>query len=410
MTARAMAETAPDQPRPVEPKARIAALDVVRGLAILGILAVNAPTFALPFTAMMNPVASPQPFDAASQQAWWIGETFFRFKFISLFSMLFGVSIFLVGGDKTDEARNGVLQRRLLWLGVFGLLHATLFWFGDILLTYAIAGFLVMWARTWRPLPLIAAGLALYLVFFVLPMLATLALGLMPPEALAQIKSQMGWTVDPAATSATVDAYRTLEGSFFGNLRVLAMYWGSAWVMVPALGGLMMVGLGLFKTGFLAGRSHPIVYLLVIALAGVGLWLTAGESTRALEGGISFAEASGRPISAAFAPLIGLGYASVLFLLLKMGVGALLKPLSAAGRMAFTNYLTQTVIMTTLFYGGRGLGWFGSMSLAELWVVIGAVWLVQLVWSPLWLSRFYMGPLEWVWRRLSYKGPVPLLR
>ena len=76
--------------------------------------------------------------------------------------------------------------------------------------------------------------------------------------------------------------------------------------------------------------------------------------------------------------------------------------------MAFTNYLTQTLIMTTIFYGGRGLGWYGHIGWPEMWMVIGGVWAVQLIWSPLWLSVFQMGPLEWGWRCLTYRRWVPI--
>jgi uncharacterized protein len=102
--------------------------------------------------------------------------------------------------------------------------------------------------------------------------------------------------------------------------------------------------------------------------------------------------------------------ASVLILLARFGLKLILTPLACAGRMAFTNYLTQTLIMTTIFYGGRGLGWYGQIGWPEMWMVIGGVWAAQLIWSPLWLSVFSMGPLEWGWRCLTYKRMVPLRR
>ncbi|MDP1777992.1 MAG: DUF418 domain-containing protein, partial [Brevundimonas sp.] len=90
------------------------------------------------------------------------------------------------------------------------------------------------------------------------------------------------------------------------------------------------------------------------------------------------------------------------------GLKLILTPLACAGRMAFTNYLSQTLIMTTIFYGGRGLGWYGQIGWPEMWMIIGGVWAAQLIWSPLWLSVFQMGPLEWGWRCLTYKRMVPL--
>jgi uncharacterized protein len=107
-------------------------------------------------------------------------------------------------------------------------------------------------------------------------------------------------------------------------------------------------------------------------------------------------------------PFGTLFYVSLLILILKSGVlGFLLKMLAATGRMAFTNYIAQSLIMTTIFWH---MGHFGEVSRPELWAVVGGVWLAQIIWSPIWLSIFTMGPLEWVWRCLTYKRSVPLLR
>jgi uncharacterized protein len=97
----------------------------------------------------------------------------------------------------------------------------------------------------------------------------------------------------------------------------------------------------------------------------------------------------------------------VLILLVKAGVRFLTEPLAAVGRMAFTNYIAQSLIMTTIFWSGRGFGLFGEVDRPTLMGIVGLVWLAQLIWSPIWLSKFQMGPLEWLWRRLSYgKGIV----
>ncbi len=117
-----------------------------------------------------------------------------------------------------------------------------------------------------------------------------------------------------------------------------------------------------------------------------------------------------RPANTFLSPLVSLAYASALILLARFGLKLILTPLARAGQMAFTNYLTQTLIMTTIFYGGRGLGYFGQVGWPEMWMFIIGIWVVQLIWSPLWLSRFTMGPLEWVWRRLTYGKGVALKR
>lgn len=143
---------------PVQEQSRIQSLDVIRGFALLGILAVNAIFFAAPWQAAQNPLLPPMDVTEQTLWTWFAVHVFFEFKCITLFSMLFGVSIYLVGGDKTDKARGGVLTRRLVWLLIFGLIHALLIWYGDILVTYAITGFAVMLARAWKPLTLTIVG------------------------------------------------------------------------------------------------------------------------------------------------------------------------------------------------------------------------------------------------------------
>ncbi len=138
------------------------------------------------------------------------------------------------------------------------------------------------------------------------------------------------------------------------------------------------------------------------------MFFIAQTSSATLAAGFPFPHSLAEPANDIFAPVVALAYASVMILVLRFGAGLMLGPLKAVGRMAFTNYLTQTLIMTTIFYTGRGLGWFGLMDWPQLWMVVGCVWVAQLIWSPLWLSRFEMGPLEWVWRRLTYARPVPL--
>jgi uncharacterized protein len=107
--------------------------------------------------------------------------------------------------------------------------------------------------------------------------------------------------------------------------------------------------------------------------------------------------------------LITLMYVSLLILCVKFNVlGFISDALAPVGQMAFTNYISQSVIMTAIFYGGRGLGLYGEVSRDMLLAIVASVWVLQLIWSPLWLSRFKMGPLEWVWRRLSYGKPVAI--
>ena len=136
---------------------RIASLDVLRGLGILGILAVNAAVFSQPFALQFDPVLL-GPLDPESATLWGLVHVAFERKFVTLFSMLFGASILLVGGEPGDAARTQVLYRRLGWLAVFGLIHGALIWYGDILLCYAVTGFVAVLFRGWSARRLLITG------------------------------------------------------------------------------------------------------------------------------------------------------------------------------------------------------------------------------------------------------------
>jgi len=152
----------------------------------------------------------------------------------------------------------------------------------------------------------------------------------------------------------------------------------------------------------------------VVAAAGaVALAAVARQAQVNAELGFDFMHmmSAGSNLNGLLSPFISLLYASVLILLVQAGaLRFFTDALAAVGRMAFTNYLMQSIIMTTIFYGGRGLGLYGEYDRVSLWGVVVTIWVVQLIWSPLWLSKFQMGPFEWVWRRLSYGRPVAIAK
>jgi uncharacterized protein len=396
---------------PTGVKDRIFQLDVLRGWAILGILAVNAVAFAWPFQVMVSEGPPPGAAGQADLIGQWATEVFFKDKFRTLFTLLFGVSIFLVGGEKTDETRGGLLWRRLLWLGVFGLLHGVVLWYGDILLHYAYCGLLMMLMRSWSARRLLWIGGGVTVLWAIIAALFGWGMANLPPEIAAQMEAGRPAS-SPEIIAEAVAAYRAgWPSGLLENIKVWATFQLMASpFLIPVSVPLMMLGLGLFKSGYLSGRAPVWTYLLIIAIGGANLaalavwnWqdTMAGEAdpTRGL------AAAAG---GAAF--LITLFYASVLILLIRFGLRSLVAWLAPVGRMAFTNYLTQTLIMVTLYYAPWGPMWFGEQGPAEMWAVVGAVWAAQIVWSPLWLSVFTMGPLEWVWRCLTYGRIVPLRR
>lgn len=399
---------------PVAERERIQSLDVMRGFAVLGILAVNAMYFAAPWQAALNPGLEPWAVNDENLWAWFVMHVFFEFKCITLFSILFGASIYLVGGERSDAERGVVLRRRLLWLLLFGLIHGVLIWSGDVLLTYALTGLLVMLARSWRARTLLIVGVVLLVVSLGLMGLFGLFIDYIPAGKLAEIEAQI-WRLPDEEVARIIAAYQGgIASATLENINAWTQFLASGLpVMLVRTAGVMMIGMALFKWGFLSARAPVWVYLLFLALGACAFAAIGAQALIDYRGGFDFVHMQSVGIlpNAWLAIFGSLFYASLFALLVKLGA---LKPLtgvlSAVGRMAFTNYITQSLIMTTLFWGGRGFGLFGEFSREQLWGVVAAIWTLQLIWSPLWLTRFEMGPLEWMWRRLSYGRAVPFVR
>lgn len=325
--------------------------------------------------------------------------------------MLFGVSLFLVGGERSDKERGKVLRSRLFWLMIFGLIHGALIWYGDILLNYAVTGFLVLFARSWKPRALMIVGVILAALSSGMVAAGMMAMQYAPDEIM---QKQMAIMV------LTPEEYEAVRAAINGDLvsvfRQNLDWWltltsQSLVFLLPRTAGIMMIGLALFKWGFFSGRSPNWLYVLFLVLgAGAFAWTwVQGQQEAAAGFPIETMTGEGTLLLSVLSPFGSLFYVSLFILILKSGaLGFLMRALAATGRMAFTNYLTQSLMMTTLFWGGRGLGWFGEVDRPDLWAIVGAIWLLQLIWSPLWLSIFKMGPFEWVWRSLTFGRPVPL--
>lgn len=400
---------------PVQEQSRIKSLDVVRGFAVLGILAVNAIYFAGPWQAGFDPMQPPLAVDEGSLWSWLLMHVFFEFKCITLFSILFGASVFMVGGERGDKIRGGILARRLVWLLIFGLVHALLIWYGDILVTYAITGFIIMLCRSWKPRTLLIVGGVLLLFSILLQSLLGIFYGALPAEKVGALRAELAgiFTVPPRDLADMQAAY---HGGFISGVQENVSTWltfiGNAlFGLVIRTAGVMMIGMALFKWGFLSGNAPKWLYGLMIALAAAALAVIGYQAWINWQARFDLMHMMTRGMVAntALSIFVSIGYASALVLLVKAGARLITEPLAAVGRMAFTNYITQSLIMTTIFWGGgRGFGLWGEVDRPTLWAIVLAVWALQLIWSPLWLSRFSMGPLEWLWRRLSYGKPVAI--
>lgn len=389
-------------------KDRIILLDALRGLGVLGILLCNAPGFAFPMELSDSVRAWPFGTGPETLSVWLVTQWLFQRKFVTLFSMLFGISMFLVGGEKGPEGKGGVLYRRLGWLAVFGIVHGFAIWWGDVLLSYALAGFAVAQARSWPARKLLSWGIGLWVAFSAVTVLGLGLLAFAPPAEVG------GDAVEEAARgAAAIAAYR---GDFLSSLAVNAgerleslPYEPIIFLLTTAL---MMIGLGAYKKGVFTGQASGRTYGVLIAVGLAALALVGWPHFAFVLNGMQERDLRlAEGLQMVTAPLTTLAYVGLMALAARSAgvwkkIPAVLAPV---GQMAFTNYIAQSLVMTAIFYGGRGLGLYARLDRPALALIVVALWIAQVLWSRWWLQRFSMGPLEWVWRRL-YRGPTRLRR
>ncbi len=409
------APSAPSAPAagPVTKAERIGSIDVLRGFALLGILIVNMAGFARVPSAYLNP-ASGGAFEGLDMWIWSAIYLFADTKFISIFSMLFGSGIAMMSDRAADRGLAGgrLHYRRQFWLLVIGLAHAYLIWHGDILVAYALCGFILYPLRRLCPRRLLWIGGCA--VAFVVPFWALAGMSIPYwPEA-DRMAAAAEWAPPREVLDAEIAAFR---GSWTDQLPVrapiafalqTAAFLG---LFVWRAGGLMLIGMALYRLGVLAATRSAAFYrrMAVLGIAA-GLPLSAAGVAYKLHHGFAWEKAMFQGALFNYAGSIGvfLGYVGLVMLAVRSGrFPALRKRLAAVGRMALTNYIAQSLICTFIFYG-HGLGLFGRVSAAGQVGIAVAIWALQLAWSPWWLQHFRFGPLEWLWRTASYMTWQPM--
>ena len=370
---------------PVRESARITSLDLIRGVAVLGILLMNAVHFKFGSVPYAN-------LSAGGSETWldWtvgiFGEIFVDQKFMGLFSLLFGAGMILFIDRASEKGRRAVLLN--LWrnglLLLIGIFHFLL-WDGDVLMAYAISSVFLIALRKLPNRALISVGVAVFAL--------SVATGLLAQYMADTTSTSLSglWTPGEIDTEELI------------GLPVLAGYF------LRAL-GMILIGAGLYRMGFMNGGLPVRTYRMtaVVGLA-VGLPLAAG--------GVIVTALNDYSREVAFIGQIpntigtipsSLGYMSLIILWNNRADNRLKRRLRAVGRMALTNYLTQTVlgvlVLTTL------LGDADYLNRSGVLVFVFAVWALQMWWSQAWLSRFLFGPAEWLWRVATYRSGQPLRR
>lgn len=413
----------PAMPAPASGAQRLTSLDFTRGIAVLGILAANIAAFGHPVNAAFWPGAFLTAHDRLSDLLWAAQFVLIDGKMRGLFTLLFGAGLVLFVTRKDAAAGDGTeLQvRRLMWLLVFGMAHFFLLWRGDILTLYAACGFIGLAAIGWRPKKLLlVAGLA-YLIGTLLLSLMLGSMALMEAGGLpggGEATNELTKAVNELIKDGRAEQAIILDGNWFqyvahnftkhgsdvGTQLIFALF-----ETVP----LMMAGMALFRLGLFDGRLNQGRQMRW-GLAGIalGLALQVPLAWWALDQGldkfylINFIMVGIGGL--ARLPMI-LGLAAVLPIIGARAHGWLGERLVAAGRMAFSNYLGTSLLMLFVFHGWAG-GLYGQLTRPELYVVVLGAWGVMLLWSKAWLDRFRYGPLEWLWRCLTYWQRFPLRR
>ncbi|RQH05240.1 MULTISPECIES: DUF418 domain-containing protein [Bradyrhizobium] len=385
-------------PNPMSPSERLDAIDVLRGLALFGVLAMNIVTiFRVSFYAPFLPNAEPAgPLDRVVAAVLRVAVDS---KAVALFSLLFGVGLAIQFERLPGDARRMILlMRRLVVLLAIGLVHLYLIWNGDILVEYALEGFVVLpflGGARW-----LMAGAALLLLGLYVSM------PVLPPIVPLPGAAEMA-----ALAADAMRAYGT--GGFFDvlafRIREVPAIFPLQVMVFPRTVALFLVGAFAWRSGVLRRASANRRLLFVVATFGI---LLGGGLSLAAAGQELFDWPSlGRahlPVERLGGVVLALGYAAAVIATVNLSGGRRILGWAApVGRMAFTNYLAQSVICGWIFYG-YGLGQFGRLGVAATLAIGIFVYVAQVVFSAWWLRRYRFGPVEWLWRSCTYGVPQPM--
>jgi len=392
-----MASDGATSPRPISPAERIDAIDVLRGIALFGVLAMNVVTeFRVSIFERFLPQKPPaSPIDSAVETILMLAVDL---KALALFSLLFGAGLAIQFERLANsERRTLLLVRRLVVLLAFGLIHLCLIWNGDILTEYALAGLIVLpflFGPRWLMAVAALASLALYLEMQVFP--------------------PSGWWPSTAALRQDVaEAHRIYATGGFLDVLAFRLREIPLWVplhafIFPRTIGLFLLGGFAWRTGILKNPSRRVLFSIAAACIGLGAALILSHAGGFIAGG----SITGGRLRALAEPLgtilLALGYGAGIIGIANLESGKKLLGWAAPlGRMAFTNYLAQSVIFGWIFYG-YGLGLFGKLGVTSALAIGVAVYIGQVFFSAWWLRRYRYGPVEWLWRTLMYGAAQPM--
>jgi uncharacterized protein len=399
---------------------RVETIDILRGIAVLGILLVNMQMF---FSPLSQTFAGADPWTGSLDRA---ATALIRFlaqgKFYTMFSFLFGLGMAIQMERAEARGRRFVpfFLRRLFWLLLFGAAHAFLVWYGDILALYALLGFPLILFRRRSERTLLVWTIVLFLVPLLLMILVTIGIQVaLHSPAASELESDFEERRQQAAamTETAREVYST--GSFAEILPVRAREVGLIYSYVffaaPGVLAMFLIGLNLGRRRFFQRASEYLPeirrWLIVLALIGLPANAVLVATTMRIDQMMPSPGLLLQQLAFTFGtPALCFTYVlGVVLLLQRESWRRRLAPLAAVGRMALTNYLTHSLVFTTVAYG-YGLGLYNRVGPAAGLLLTGAMYLLQIGASNWWVRRFRFGPMEWLWRSLTYLRLQPLFR
>ena len=420
---------------PVSSAERFVSIDMLRGVAILGILVMNVYAFAMPFAAYMNPLVmgGTEPHNLGT---WFFTHFFFDQKFLSIFAMLFGAGLVLMTGraEKRGARPARIYYRRQFWLIVIGAVHGYLIWVGDILFMYAAIGMVAYLFRRRTVRTLIIVGIILISFTTAMSYGYSFALEEMREkgeeyaellEAGEELDEEQQAILDqwnatrPMMAATEEDKQKDLEvytGDYAGILEyrvpiVAGMQFGATFFFGWRVLGLMLLGMALMKSGIITCERSVEFYrkmMLTGYIVGLPLTVYSGLDLYANQFDPIYMMRTGAIANHIGSIVVALGHIGMVMLVVKTGyLQKLMQRFASVGRMALTNYLMHSVILTTVFYG-YGLGLYGQVPRFYQMGFVVAVVALQLYVSPWWLARYRFGPVEWLWRSITYWKLQPM--
>lgn len=433
-----------DSPKPAVLVNRIDIIDIIRGVALLGILLMNIPYFA-----MEDYFTEPWSQDTENANFWVhaVNSIFFEGKMRALFSMVFGAGIllFTMNKERSGKSATWLFYKRMIWLTLFGLAHAhLLLWIGDILYFYGVIGMIAFLFRKMKPkylalgVPIVAViGFVAntlfmqnirskYLEYKEVVSLQENGVELGEKELAAletweEVRKEFIPDKDEVVVNTALmkGSYSEVASyirpkAFDGQFKYLIF---SIWDMLA----LMLLGMALYKWGFLTLQWTDAQYRKTMWIGyGIGLPLVIFSFVfntihfPNVEAGLAYIEThSINWVSLIYdfqRILIMMAHVALVMMLYKKGyLPRLMESLRAVGQMAFTNYITHSIICSLVFFG-YGLSQYAEWEYYQLYYLVAGIWIFQLVASPIWLRKFLFGPMEWLWRCLTYGRLQPFVR